>query len=306
MLQDKRYEVDINPENKVLTKNELIKALLKKPYDAVFSLLTDKIDEEVIFSCPTVKLFANYAVGYDNIDIKEAEKRGVIVTNTPDCLTDTVAEHTVAMLLALTTKIVEGNSFVKSGKYEGWDPLLLLGTDLKNKIVGILGAGRIGQRVASILANGFNMNIIYYDISRNEQFEEKCKAVFYDKVDEILKIADFVSVHTPLLDSTRHLINLDRLKMMKNTAFLVNTSRGAVINEEDLVEALQKGLIAGAGLDVYENEPRLSTGLKDLPNVILTPHIASATIETRNKMAEIVANNIIDFFEGRTPRNKIG
>lgn len=303
MLQDKGYELDINPKDRPMKEKELIRALGKKPYDAVLCLLTDQIGGKIFDSAPTAKIFANYAVGFNNIDIAEAKKRGITITNTPGALTDTVAEHTIAMILSLTCRIVEGDSFTRKGKFKGWAPMHLLGTDLRGKTIVILGAGRIGGRVAHIMKNGFDMNVVYYDVLRNESFEKEYNAKYFGTVDEALKEADVVSIHVPLFDSTRHLINKDRLAMMKKTAYLVNTSRGPVIDEEALVEALKNGVIKGAGLDVFENEPKIATGLSKLSNVILTPHIASATEKARDEMAILVATNIIAFIEGVTPLN---
>lgn len=305
MLQDKGWEVDINPEDRLHTKQELITALSAKPYDAVMSLLTDTIDAEIFDAVPTAKIFANYAVGFNNIDVAEAQKRGIVVTNTPGALTETVAEHTIALLLALTTRLLEADKYVRDGKYKGWEPMLLLGTDLFGKTAGVLGAGRIGYHVANILSKGFLMKVAYYDVKKSDMFEKDFGATYYESPEELLKASDIVSVHVPLLDSTKHLINAERLAMMKKTAYLVNTSRGPVIDEAALVEALKAGTIAGAGLDVYEHEPQLAPGLVDLPNVVLTPHTASATKRARDEMAELAANNIIDFLEGREPKNVV-
>lgn len=305
MLLEKGHEVDINTEDKILTKEELIHAVSQKPYDAVLCLLTDQIDGEVFDAVPSAKIFANYAVGFNNINLDNAKERGVIITNTPGALADTVGEHTVALLLALTGRIVEGDTYVRAGKYKGWDPMLLLGTDLENKTVAIIGAGRIGYRAGRILGKGFGMNIAYYDVQRNEMFERDLNATFYDSIDHILPIADIVSLHVPLMDTTHHLINKERLSRMKNTAFLINTARGPVVDEEALVEALKNKTIAGAGLDVFEHEPQLAKGLAELSNVVVTPHIASATVKARNEMAVLAASNIIDFFEGKVPQHKV-
>ena len=305
MLRDKGYEVDINPDNRPLTKPELINAVSQKPYDAVLSLLTDQIDAEVFDAVPSAKIFANYAVGFNNFNIADAKAREVTLTNTPGMSADTVGEHTVAMLLALTSRILEGDAYVRAGKYTGWDPMLLMGTDLEDLTVAIIGGGRIGYRAAHILGKGFGMKIAYYDVQKNEQLEKDLGAVFYENLDDLLKVADIVSLHVPLLPSTHHLINAQRLSIMKPTAFLINTARGPVIDERALVEALKNKTIAGAGLDVFENEPVLASGLIDLPNVVLTPHIASSTIKTRNQMAVRAATNIIDFLEGNVPADVV-
>lgn len=304
-LLDKGYEVEISKKAGVLTKEELIWALREKEYDAVLCLLTDGIDKDVFDTAPKAKIFSNYAVGFNNIDLEEAKKRGLMISNTPGVLTNTVAEHTFAMMIALACRLVEGDRMMRDGKFVGWEPELLLGTDLSGKTLGILGAGRIGGGVARHAAKGFNMKVLYYDVSRNSELEEKYGAVFCETPEEILKNSDFVSIHVPLLPSTKHLINKERLAMMKKTAYLVNTSRGPVIDEAALVEALKNGTIKGAALDVFENEPLLAPGLTDLPNVLLTPHIASATEETRSAMSEMAAENIIEALEGRTPPNLV-
>jgi len=301
MLREKGYEVDINPHNHPLTKPELIEAVSQKPYDAVLSLLTDQVDAEVFDAVPSAKIFANYAVGFNNFNIADAKDREVTLTNTPGMSADTVAEHTVAMILALTSRILEGDAYVRAGKYGGWDPMLLIGTDLEDLTVAIVGGGRIGYKTAYILQKGFGMKIAYYDVQRNEYFEQDLGAVFYENLDELLKVADIVSLHVPLLPSTHHLINAERLSLMKPSAFLINTARGPVIDETALVEALRNKTIAGAGLDVFENEPALAPGLVDLPNVVLTPHIASSTVKTRDQMAVRAVTNIIDFLEGKVP-----
>jgi len=300
-LQENGYEVDINPEDRVLSKEELISVLKAKPYDAVLCLLTDKIDAKVFEAAPGAKIFANYAVGYDNIDMAAAKERQMMISNTPGVLTETVAEHTFALMMAIAHRIAEADRFTKAGKYTGWAPTLLLGTDLSHKTLGILGMGRIGSRVAHHAQDGFDMKVVYYDVKKDESVNYDYK----DSVDDVLKEADFVTIHVPLLDSTRHLINQERLAMMKPSAYLINTSRGPVVDEKALVQALKNGMIKGAALDVFEEEPKLAGGLAELDNVILTPHIASATEETRSKMSEMAADNIIAALEGQTPPNLV-
>jgi len=302
LLKSKGFEVTVSDKNRVLSKKELIKALKARPYDAVLCLLTDTINAEVFDAAPNAKIFANYAVGFNNIDVAEAKKRGITISNTPDVLTDTVAEHTMALILAITSRIAEGDRFARALKYKGWEPMMLLGSDLKGKTIGILGAGRIGARVLHHAVKGFDMKPMYYDVKRNEFIEKDFSAVFKATPEELLREADVVSVHVPLLDSTRHLINKERLHMMKRSAYLVNSSRGPVIDEKALVEALKGNVIKGAALDVFENEPKLAPGLNKLNNVVITPHIASATEETRQAMGEIAAKNIISYFEtGKAP-----
>lgn len=305
LLTNAGHEVVVSSKDGVLTKEELIAELSGKEYDAVLCLLTDTIDGEVFDAVPEAKIFANYAVGYNNIDIPEAQKRGITITNTPGVLTNTVAEHTIALMLSITSRIAEGDRLVRVGKYDGWAPLMLLGTDLKDKTLGILGAGRIGQRVAHIASRGLGMKLCYYDVKQNGEFEKEYGAEFKSTVEEVLKISDVVTVHVPLLDSTHHLLNAERLAMMKSSAYLVNSSRGPVIDEVALVEALQNKTIKGAALDVFENEPALAPGLAELENIVITPHIASATDETRGKMSEMAGQSIVDFLSGKTPENVV-
>ena len=305
MLQDKGYEVDVSPKDGILTKEELVEALKVKPYDAVLCLLTNPINAEIFDACPTVKIFANYAVGYNNIDVAEATKRGIIITNTPGALTDAVGEHTVALIMSLVRRVTESDKYLRDGKFKGWEPMGFLGTDLKGKTLGVLGAGRIGFRVGEILKKGFGMTVSYYDVKKSEFFDGDLQATFFESPEELIKVADIVSVHVPLLDSTKHLINADRLAMMKKSAYLINTSRGPVVDENALVSALRGGVIAGAGLDVFENEPSLAPGLAELPNVVITPHTASATVTARDGMATLAAQNIIDMISGKTRANKV-
>ncbi|MDP3763928.1 MAG: D-glycerate dehydrogenase [bacterium] len=303
MLEEKGYAVDINPKDLPPTQKHIIRALKKKPYDAVLSLLTDPINARVFDAAPSVKLYANYATGYDNIDVVEAKKRGITVTNAPaTLLSEAVAEHTIALILALATRIVEADKFVRRGKYKGWSPVSFIGTDILGKTLGLIGAGRIGERVA-YYSKGLGFKIVYTDVVKNDRIEKEYGAVYRGSIEEVLREADVISLHVPLLDSTKHLINEARLRLMKPTAFLVNTSRGPVVDEKALEKVLREKIISAAALDVFEFEPKIAPGLLKLQNIILTPHIASASAEARNQMAEIAANNIIDFLEGRTPKN---
>lgn len=304
-LRDAGFEVDVSTKNRPLSKQDLIRALRRKPYDAVLSLLTDQIDREVFEAAPTVKIFANYAIGFNNINVTEAKKRNVYVTNTPGGGADRVAEHAWGLILALTCKIVEGDKFVRAGKYQGWDPMIFHGTKLSGKTLGIIGTGRIGADVARRALHGFEMRVVYYDIVRNEKLEKEFGAVLKTTPNEILREADVVSIHVPLTKETTRLMNRERFAMMKPTAFFVNTSRGGVVDETALVEILKAGKIAGAGLDVFENEPKLAKGLTKLPNVVLTPHIASATKEARLDMARMAAENIIAALTGKVPPNMV-
>jgi len=292
LLKDSNIEYDIGKSLNPPSKKQLINELKKKPYDGVISFLTDKIDKDIFDACPKAKVFANYAVGFNNIDIEEAKKRGIEISNTPGTSSLAVAEHTVALMLALTTRLVEGDKFMHSGKYKGWDPYLLIGTDMKGKTIGLIGAGSIGTEVAKILYGGFNSSIIYSDPTINEELEKHTGAIRKTQ-DEILKEADIISIHVPLLPTTHHLINKDSFLKMKKTAFLVNTSRGPVVDEKALVDALKNNIIAGGAVDVYEFEPKLTKGLNKLKNLIMTPHIASSRQTARNMMSEVAVKNII-------------
>jgi glyoxylate reductase len=304
-LEAKGYEVTVGKYKKPITEKELIKELKKKKYDAVVTLLTDKVGAKVFDASPSTKIFSNYSIGFDNFDIAEATKRGITLTNAPGDYVDGIAEHTIALILSLMSRIVEADAFVRKGKYKGWDPMLFIGDDIKGKTVAIIGTGRIGERVVHKLHLGFEANIIYYDLVRNERIEKDCGAKFVSSIDEAISTADVVSLHVPLTKETHHLIDKKRLEKMKNSAYLINTSRGAVIDEKALVEALKKNKIRGAGLDVYEFEPKLAKGLNKLSNVVLSPHIASAQHDAREEMSKVVAENVIDFLEGKAPKNKI-
>ncbi len=305
LLKEKGYSVDVSEKDGVLTREELVSALKAKSYDAVLCLLTDTIDGEIFDAAPEAKIFANYAVGFNNINVEEAKKRELVISNTPGVLTNTVAEHTFTLLLSIAHRVSEADRFTRAGRYTGWAPELLLGTDVSGKTLGILGAGRIGTRVAHHGKKGFDMNVIYYDIKQNEHIEREADAVFKATPEEVLKDADFVTVHVPLLDSTRHLINEERLALMKPSAYLINTSRGLVVDEKALVLALNNKTIKGAALDVFEEEPALAPGLSELENVIVTPHIASGTEGTRGAMARIAAENVIAVLEGGVAPNAV-
>ncbi|MBL7155312.1 MAG: D-glycerate dehydrogenase [Candidatus Portnoybacteria bacterium] len=302
ILKEKGWDVAVGPEEKI-SREELLKGV--KGVEAILSVLTEKIDGEVMEAAgKQLKVIANYAVGYNNIDVAEAKERGIMVTNTPGVLTDAVAEHAVALLFAIAERIVEADRYTRAGKFKAWGPKLLLGADIKGRTLGIVGLGRIGSAVAQRMQDGFDVKIIYFDIRRNEELEKKFN-IEYRELDDLLKEADFVSLHTALTDETRHLINAERLKTMKPTAYLINTSRGPIIDERALLEVLKNKTIAGAALDVFENEPELTPGLTELENIVLTPHIASATKETRDKMAEMAANNITAVLEDQTPPNLV-
>lgn len=298
ILKDAGYEVVVGQQDGVMPRDELLQAIGR--VDAVLTQLQDKVDEEFIQAAGSqLKIVANFAVGYDNFDLPTLSSHNIVATNTPDVLTEAVAEHAFALIMAITRRIVEAHSLALT-QSQGFGPEVLLGMELKGKTLGVLGLGRIGSRVAE-MGKCIGMNIIYYDVRQNPDFEAKVGASFKANPEDLLKEADVVSVHVPLLPSTRHMINADRLQMMKPTAYLVNTSRGPVVDEAALVEALKNKTIAGAGLDVFENEPKLSPGLEALPNVVLTPHIASATVEARSAMGELAAKNIIAVLSGTAP-----
>ena len=299
LMKEAGFEVEISDFDGVLPREQLLAKV--KRADAILSLLTDKIDAEVMDAAgPQLKIVANYAVGYDNIDVKTLTERGVIVTNTPDVLTESVAEHAIALIFALAHRIVESDQFMREGKFVGWAPMLFLGNDIVGKTLGLVGMGRIGGNVAKRLCDGFGIKILYYDRARSEDIEKQYKMEYVD-LETLFKNSDFVSIHLPLTPETKHLIGEAQLAMMKKTAYLINTARGPIVDENALVAALKNGVIKGAALDVYENEPKMAEGLAQLPNTVLTPHTASATEETRSVMSELAAKNIIAVLSGQPP-----
>ncbi len=300
-LLKKDHEIDVFPNDRVPTKQEIINGLKGK--DGLLCLLSDPIDKDVINSEPKLRMIANYAVGYDNIDIQVATEKKIPVSNTPGVLTDTTAEMAWAQLFSIARRIVEGDKYTRAGKFIGWGPLLMLGQDISNKTLGVIGTGRIGTAFA-LKSKGFNMNVLYVNDKVNKILESKLKAKKVGLV-ELLKKSDFVSIHVPLTDETYHLISEGELKIMKKNSVLINTSRGPVVDEKALVKALKERWIFGAGLDVYEHEPRVDDELKKLDNVVLQPHSASATFETRSKMATIAAENMIIGLKGKIPPNCI-
>jgi len=300
-LLRKEYEMEVFPHDRIPTKKEIIKGLKGK--DGLLCLLSDPIDEEVINSEPKLKMIASYAVGYDNIDVKAATKRGIPVSNTPGVLTDATAEMAWALMFSVARRIAEADKFTRAGKFKGWAPMLMLGQDVSNKTLGIIGAGRIGTAFA-LKSKGFNMKVSYVDEIQNIILERELgakKASF----DDVLKKSDYISVHVPLIPSTHHLIGEKELQLMKKNAVLINTSRGPIIDEKALAKALKEKWIFGAGLDVYEHEPSIPKELLKLDNVVLQPHSASATTETRTKMAIMAAENMIAGLSGKIPPNCI-
>lgn len=290
-----------NQEDRDLSHQELMTQI--KGTQGVVCLLTDVINAEILEAAAAsgCKIFANYAVGYNNIDVKTATRLGIMVTNTPGVLTDTTADLTWALLMSIARRIPEGDVYTKSGKFKGWSPTLLLGGDVWEKTLGIVGAGRIGTEVA-YRGRGFRMKVLYADEVRNETLEKETGARKVS-MDELLKESDFVSLHVPLMEETKHLIGEKQLKMMKSTAYLINTCRGPVVDEKALVQALKAGVIAGAALDVFENEPALAPGLSECSNAVIVPHLGSASIETRAKMAQMAASNCVAGMRGQRPPN---
>jgi len=269
--------------------------------DGVLCLLTDKLTREMMQAAgPRLKVISTMAVGFDNIDVKEATRRGIFVGNTPGVLTEATADLTWALMLALARKIPQGDRIMRQGKFTGWSPTLLLGADFFGRTLGIVGMGRIGRAVAR-RAQGFGMRIIYHDSRRLVASEERVVGARYVSLQELIRRSDFITLHCPLTRETWHLIGGKELAMMKPGAYLLNVSRGPVVDEKALVRALQRKQIAGAGLDVYEHEPRLAPGLAKLDNVLLAPHLGSASFETRNKMAVMAAQNLLCGLAGKIP-----
>ncbi len=297
------FEVDLWKDEAPPPKDVIIERV--RDADALVSLLTDPIDAEIFDAAPKLRIVSQYAVGYDNIDIGEATKRGIYVTNTPGVLTETVADFTFALMLAVARRVVEADKYVREGRWKvAWHPLMMLGSDVYGRTLGIVGMGRIGSAVAR-RAKGFGMRILYYDSVRREELERELGAEFAD-LDRLLEESNYVSLHVPLTPETYHLIGEEQLRKMKPTAFLINTARGKVVDQKALYRALKEGWIAGAGLDVFEQEPiPPDDPLLKLDNVVLAPHAASASHETRSRMAEMVAENLIAFLNGKVPPNLV-
>lgn len=291
----KVWQDELPPPREVLLKEV-------EDVDGLVSLLTDKIDAELFERAKKLKIVSNYAVGFDNIDLDEATKRGIMATNTPGVLTETTADLAFALLMATARRIVEADKFARAGKWKTWGPMLMLGQDVYGAKLGLIGLGRIGYAVAK-RAKGFDMDVMYYDMFRNEKAEQELGLKFVE-LEHLLKESDFVSIHVPLTPETKHLINEKTLGLMKKTAILVNTARGPVVDEKALYEALVSNKIAGAGLDVMDPEPpSMDNPLLKLDNVIILPHIASASVATRTKMAVMAAENCVAGLKGEVPPN---
>jgi glyoxylate reductase len=275
-------------------------------HDYIYSLLTDNIDSRFLEACaastPRLKMVANMAVGFNNIDVETATRLRIAVSNTPGVLSDTTADLAFALLMATARRIPEAERFLRAGKYTGWGPLLFCGADVHGSTLGLIGAGRIGKLVAK-RSIGFDMKLLYYDVYRMSPEEEATYHLTYMPMEDVLRQSDFISVHTPYMPSTHHLIGEREFKMMKPTAILINTARGPIVDEKALVRALQSQTIAAAGLDVFENEPAVEPELLSMENVVLLPHIASASLKTRTLMATMASDNIVAHYKGERPPN---
>jgi glyoxylate reductase len=301
-ILDQHFVVDYWTPPERISREQLLKRVADK--EGLICLLTEKVDEELLSAAPKLRIASTVSVGHDNIDVAACTKHKVVATNTPGVLDDTTADFAWTLLMAIARRLLEGDAWMRSGIWPGWDLDQLVGGDVWGKTIGILGFGRIGRGVAR-RAQGFQMRVLYSDAVRAPgEVEKELNAEFVDR-DKLFRESDFISLHVPLLPDTRHLISKDNLEKMKRTAFLVNTSRGPVVDEAALAEALENKKIAGAALDVFEHEPKVHPALLTRKDVILTPHIASASVDTRAKMAVMAANNVVALFEGRRPPNAL-
>jgi glyoxylate reductase len=296
------HQVESYDADPPIDRQKLLRSIADK--EGLLCTITDRIDTEVVDRAPALKVIANYGVGFEHIDVAAATRRSIPVTNTPGVLTETTADLAFTLILATARRVVEGDKRVREGKFQYWAPLLFLGQDVSGKILGIIGMGRIGKAVARRAA-GFGMQLIYHSRTRLSPAEEQELGASLRPLETLLQEADFVTLHVPLTPQTRHLIGSRELELMKNSAYLINTARGPVIDEAALVAALRQGQIRGAGLDVYEREPELCPGLAELENVMLLPHLGSATVETRTRMALMAAENLLAGLRGDPPPNCI-
>ncbi|HEX2868907.1 MAG TPA: D-glycerate dehydrogenase [Ignavibacteriales bacterium] len=297
LLVQSGLDVTVYGKDRQISREEFLKHA--KDSDGIISLLSDRIDSEVISKLECCRVIANYAVGYNNIDIIAAKEKNITVTNTPELLTDATAEVAIALMLACSRHITEGDRLVREGRFTGWGPELLLGIELRGKTFGLVGAGRIGT-AAALRAKAFGMKIIYFNRSKNKSLEELTGAKKVS-LEKLMKTSDVISLHIPLTDKTRNLVDRDHLNLMKETAILVNTARGEILDEGELIKMLKRKRIFAAGFDVYENEPLLNKELLKLKNVVLLPHIGSATFEAREKMADLCTKNVISVLKGKKP-----
>ena len=296
--------VDTNgEEGRIWSATELLQNAPGHEY--ILCLITDTIDAQLLKACaPQLKLVANMAVGYNNIDVAAAQQLGIVVTNTPGVLTDTTADLAFGLLLATARRMGEAERYLRGGKFTGWGPLLLSGTDVHSATLGIIGAGRIGQAMAK-RASGFDMRLLYYNRHHLSSEQEQQYGLTYAPLDEVLQQSDFISIHTPYTPETHHLLGERELALMKPEAMLINTARGSIVDEKALVRALQHGTIAAAGLDVFEREPAVEPELLTMENVVLLPHIASASLKTRTRMATMASENIVAHAKGQQPPNVV-
>ena len=295
------FELQYNSEDRPLAREELLDYL--SGVDGAVTMLHDRVDAEAIDAAVGIKVFSNYAVGFNNIDLETCRARGIRVTNTPEVLTDATADTAMTLLLATARRVVETDRFLRAGKWNGWSPMLFLGADVSGRTLGIIGPGRIGAATAERAAFGFKMKVLYTcgDAPPPPEEWEKSVGARHVDLDTLLAESDFVSIHCPLDENTNHLIGERELAQMKSSAILINTARGPIVDEAALVEALKTGKIAGAGLDVFEEEPAIVPGLVDLPNTVLLPHLGSATVQTRADMATLAARNLIAVIRGEEP-----
>ena len=301
-ILNQHFDVDYWKPSERISREELLKRVADR--EGLVCLLTEKVDDQLLSAAPKLRIASTVSVGYDNIDLAACTRHKVVATNTPGVLDDTTADFAWTLLMAIARRLLEGDAWMRSGTWPGWDLDQLVGGDIWGKTLGVLGFGRIGRGVAR-RARGFEMRVLYSDAVRaSAEVEKELNAEFVDR-DRLFRESDFISVHVPLLPDTRHLISKDNLEKMKRTAFLVNTSRGPVVDEAALAAALENKKIAGAALDVFEHEPKVHPALLTRKDLILTPHIASASVETRTKMAVMAANNVVALFEGRRPPNAI-
>jgi len=301
LLKNNKIPFDYYKKDKPVPREILLQRV--KNCTALVSLLTEKIDRELIDQMAKCKIIANYAVGYNNIDIDYAKKKKIIVTNTPDVLTESTADLTMALVLACARRIFEGENLLRKNKYKGWKPNLLLGKELRNSTFGILGAGRIGTAVA-VRAKSFGTNISYFD--RNENIKlEKITGAKKVSLNKLLETSDIISIHLPMSDKTIHFLSSERLNKLKKNVILINTARGEIIDEAALIQQLKKNKLMSVGLDVFENEPNVHPELLMLPNVLVLPHLGSATIEARNGMAKLAVQNVIYVLKGKPPLSPV-
>ena len=298
----KEYELDVYRGETLINEEELLKRT--KDADAVLSLLSTPVNKKIIENAKKVKIIANFGAGFDNIDFEYAGEKGVPVTNTPFVSTEATAELTMGLLLAVSRRIAEGDQLCRTTGFNGWAPLFFLGREVSGKTLGIIGFGNIGRSVAK-KANGFNLNVLYYDILRESEEKEKELGIKYSDFEELLKKSDFITINSAYVPALKHMIDEKEFLLMKNTAYLINCARGPIVNEKALIKALKTNEIEGAALDVYEFEPKIGDELKHMKNVVLTPHIGNATVETREQMALCAARNIIQVLKGEKPESPV-